>query len=136
MDDGVTDATALTTDDSASSGGTVSHNGGDGGSGGGMNVLLSVSPGAECEIVIGEAGAVDGAGTSTTVYCDDQRVECGGGSAGNSGGVDGDDGVCAVSGGTRLSEYKASRHAPGGGGSGGNGAGAAAGQAGTVTIRY
>ena len=135
-DIGTTASTGLTTDGSGVSGGTVITTGGNGGSGGGMNVLLTVSPGAECEISIGTAGDVAGAGTSTTVSCDDQRVECGGGSAGNSDGVSGDDGVCTVTGGTRLSEYKASRFAPGGGGSGGNGSGAAAGQAGTVTIRY
>ncbi len=136
VDDGATGAIGLTTDDSDPSSGTVSHNGGDGGSGGGMNVLFTVSPGAECDISIGTGGDLAEAGTSTRVSCGDQSVECGGGSAGSPGGLSGDDGVCTAASGTPLSEYKASRFAPGGGGSGGNGSGAAAGQAGTVAIRY
>jgi len=133
---GATSSTGLTTDGADSAGASVPQSGGDGGSGGGMNALVTVSPGVECEFVIGTAGDVAAAGTSTTITCADQSVECGGGSAGASDGVDGDDGVCTLTGGTQLLAYKAARFSPGGGGSGGNGSGASAGQAGTVTVRY
>jgi hypothetical protein len=131
-----TNTTGLTTGGAESESVTVPHNGGDGGSGGGMSALLTVSPGAECTISIGEGGDVGADGTETTISCGDASVECGGGSAGLGIGVDGDDGLCTGPDGTLLAEYKASRRAPGGGGAGGSVSGAGSGQSGSVTIRY
>jgi hypothetical protein len=136
VDDGATGLTGLTTNEGGGGGGSINTAGGDGGSGGGMSAILTVTGGAVCDVVIGSGGDVAGAGSSSTVTCDDQSVECGGGAAGNANGLNGDDGLCTIPGGTRLNEYKASRLAPGGGGSGGNGSDAATGQVGTVTIRY
>jgi hypothetical protein len=138
VDDGSTGPTGLTTNEASGGSGSINTAGGDGGSGGGISAIFAVLGDTVCEVVIGSGGDPHpgGAGSSTTVTCDDQSVECGGGAAGNANGVNGDDGLCTVSGGTRLNEYKASRLAPGGGGSGGNGSGAATGQVGTITIRY
>ena len=136
VDDGSTGTASLSTNEAGSGGGSIHSAGGDGGSGGGLSAIFAVTAGALCEVEIGLGGDVAGAGTTTTVTCDDQSVECGGGASGNDDGVDGDDGLCSVPSGTRLAEYKASRLAPGGGGAGGNGSGAAAGQVGNVTIRY
>ncbi|MEE2750922.1 MAG: hypothetical protein VX519_05800 [Myxococcota bacterium] len=131
-----TDGTAVTTDTAALSGGSVAQEGGEGGSGGAMSSVVSVSEGDTCNIVIGDGGLVDTSGTETSITCGLVSVVCSGGSAGSSTGTNGEDGDCTLTGGTVLSEYKATRLSPGGGGAGGNGSGATAGQSGSVAIRY
>ena len=131
-----TGAAGLTTEGSDSSDAVVTHNGGDGGSGGGMSALLSVTPGTECTISIGNGGTVGAAGTSSSVYCGDASVECDGGASGLDNGTFGRDGGCAVDGGGILSEYKPSHFAPGGGGAGGQIDAATPGSSGSVAIRY
>jgi hypothetical protein len=131
-----TGAAGLTTEGSDSSDAVVTHNGGDGGSGGGISALLSVTPGTECTIRIGDGGVVGAAGTSSSVYCGDASVECDGGASGLDNGTFGRDGGCAVDGGGILSEYKPSHFAPGGGGAGGQVDAATPGSSGSIAIRY
>jgi hypothetical protein len=136
VDDGETDSTELSTNGVALPGATVEITGGNGGSGGGMSAMLAVSGGTVCDIVVGTSGDVDGDGSETTITCGDSIVTCRGGSTGNADGTDGDDGQCDIVDGSRLTEYKASRLAPGGGGGGGYSSTATAGQAGNITVRY
>jgi hypothetical protein len=100
-----------------------------------MSAILSVTPEEYCEIIIGEAGGVAGAGTTTTFTCGDASISCSGGLAGDTTGLAGIDGSCTTTG-TVLTEYKASCNAPGGGGSGGQFSGASTGQPGSLTVRY
>jgi len=132
---GTTSGISLATDEAGGGGGSITVVGGSGGSGGGMSAILSVTPEAYCEIIIGEGGAVADAGTTTTFTCGDASISCSGGLAGDTTGLAGIDGSCTTTG-TVLTEYKASCNAPGGGGSGGQFGGAGIGQAGSLTVRY
>ena len=135
-DIGTTSGIDLTTDDSTSSEATVSTTGGDGGSGGGVSALLEVSPGSTCEISIGLGGTAEAAGGATTIACGETALVCDGGAAGASSGGLGRDGLCTLSSGAVLTQFKASHGAPGGAGAGARLSGATAGQAGAITIRY
>lgn len=134
-DIGTTATTTLTTNTTLLEGGSVSTAGGDGGAGGGVSALVSIDA-PSCEVSIGLGGDVAGVGTGTTVSCGDVVISCTGGQSGGSDGVLGADGLCTVTDGTVLTQFKASRGAPGGGGAGGRVTGSSAGQSGSVTIRY
>jgi len=135
VDGGNTGSTTIATDGSSLPSTTVAHAGGDGGAGGGISAIISVTSGEDCDIIIGSGGDASAAGSGTLIRCA-ASVECAGGDAGGSDGVNGEDGRCAITEGTVLAEYKATQVSPGGGGRGGAGSGAAGGQSGAVTIRY
>jgi hypothetical protein len=135
VDDGTTGSTSLTTNEAGASGASVASTGGAGGAGGGMSAILNVSDAETCEIEIGGKGRLSEPGEVTTITCGESSVTCTGGTAGQDSGATGADGSCTTIG-TKLSEYKPSSSAPGGGGLGAKSVGATEGQSGSVTIRY
>jgi hypothetical protein len=132
---GTTSGASLTTDGTDVSGLSITISGGAGGAGGGMSAILSVSDSEACEIEIGVSGSVDETGQLTSIVCGETGVACEGGKSGSASGAAGADGGCTTDG-TKLSEYKPSSSAPGGGGLGAQSTGATSGQTGSITIRY